>query len=553
MKSNLLYILVILSINAYSQWNTNVSINSPVALAPKSQNSAHTISDSNGGAIMVWDDNRNDATTKDDIYAQRINASGVRKWALYGISICNAPSAQKNSTITDSDNGSAIITWQDNRAGNTDIYAQKIDSSGNILWATNGVAICSKTTVQKDPKIVGDDAGGAYIVWEDSLNYYWDIYAQHINSSGILSWASGGVSICSAGNTQSNPRIESDDLGNAIVTWQDKRNNLDYDVYAQKINALGVVQWTTDGVAICTANNVQSNPRIDPDGLNGVIIAWADKRNGLDNNIYAQRVNSLGVVQWAVNGDTVCSAANNQSAIDMKYLGSTGVLISWKDDRTNNSAIYTQLLSLSGTPQLTSNGVKISNALKSLNPNAISDGNGGAIIAWQDSSSLGWDITSQKLDANGNIQWAYGGVVVSDANDNQENPSQVADGNGGAIYAWEDHRNGSDKDIYAHHLYETGSSFVGINELSKANTLQSTCSPNPISNNSSIKLLNNYLNSDWEITIYDSYGHTIKNETVTANQNYFLNSDDYSAGVYFYFIHLKNKQLVSKASFISLK
>lgn len=553
MKSNLLYIFIILSINVYSQWNTNTSINSPVAIAPKSQSSAHTVSDSNGGVIMVWDDNRNDASTKDDIYAQRINASGIRKWALYGIAICNAASAQKNSTITDSDNGSAIITWQDNRAGNTDIYAQKIDSSGNILWTTNGVAICSKTTTQKDPKIVGDDAGGAYIVWEDSLNFYWDIYAQHINSTGALSWASGGVSICSAPNLQSNPRIDYDGLGGAIITWQDKRNNVDYDIYAQKINSSGAVQWATNGVAICTAANVQSNPRIDPDGLNGAFIAWVDKRNGLDNNIFAQRINSTGVVQWAANGISVCSSVNNQSAIDMKYLGSTGVLLSWKDDRVNASDIYTQLISISGTTQLATNGVKISNALKSLNPNVISDGNGGAIIAWQDSTSLGWDITSQKLDANGNIQWAYGGVVVSDANDNQENPSQVTDGNGGAIYAWEDHRNGSDKDIYAHHLYENGSSLVGINELSKANTLQSACFPNPISNNSTIKLLNNHLNSDWEITIYDSYGQIIKNETVKANENYFLNSDDYATGAYFYFIHLKNKQLVSKASFISVK
>lgn len=553
MKLNLLFAFIICSINLFSQWNTNTSINTPIALAPKSQSSVHTVSDSNGGIVMVWDDNRNDATTKDDIYAQRLNASGLRKWPLYGIAICDAAFAQKNSTITDSDNGSAIIAWQDNRAGNTDIYAQKIDSSGNILWTANGVAVCTKTTVQKSPKIVGDNAGGAYIVWEDSLNFYWDIYAQHINSSGVLSWTSGGVSICSAVNTQSNPRIEADGLGDAIITWQDKRNNVDYDIYTQKINLAGVVQWATNGVAICTAINTQSNPRIDPDGANGAIISWVDKRNGLDNNIFAQRINSSGVIQWANNGNSICNAANNQSAIDMKYIGSTGVLFSWKDDRATISEIYAQIISLSGTAQLAANGIKISNALKSLNPNAISDGNGGAIIAWQDSTILGWDIKSQKLDANGAIQWANGGVIVSDAGDNQENASQVTDGNGGAIYAWEDHRNGSNNDIYAQHLYDNGTSIVGINELSKLNTLQSVCYPNPISNASVISIINNQFNGDWEISIYDSYGRIIKNETVNAHQNYNLNTNDYSAGVYFYFINLKNKQLVTKASFVSIK
>jgi hypothetical protein len=132
MKKLSLYILIILSTKIVAQWSTNNSINSPIALAPKSQNSVHTISDSNGGIIMVWDDNRNSATSNDDIYVQRLNASGIRKWALNGINICSSNGVQKNSSIADVGNGSAIITWQDDRLGNDDIYAQKIDSSGNV-------------------------------------------------------------------------------------------------------------------------------------------------------------------------------------------------------------------------------------------------------------------------------------------------------------------------------------------------------------------------------------------------------------------------------------
>jgi hypothetical protein len=552
MKKFSLYILIILSTNIVAQWSTNNSINSPIALAPKSQNSVHTISDSNGGIIMVWDDNRNSATSNDDIYVQRLNASGIRKWALNGINICSSNGVQKNSSIADVGNGSAIITWQDDRLGNDDIYAQKIDSSGNVQWTANGIAVCSKTTKQKSPKIVGDNAGGAFIIWEDSLNFYWDIYAQHINASGALQWNSNGVSICSSSNTQTNPRVEADGLGGAIVTWQDKRNNVDYDIYAQKINAAGVVQWTTNGVAICTAGNTQNNPRIEPDGSNGAIIGWADKRNGTDNNIYIQRVNATGVVQWQTNGVSVCTAANNQSAIDMKYIGSTGVVLSWKDDRANANEIYTQLVSLSGVPQLTANGIKISNALKSLSPNVISDGNGGAIIAWQDSIGLGWDITSQKLNSAGTIQWAAGGVTVTNANDDQLYVSQVSDGNGGAIYAWEDHRNGSDYDIYAHHLYENGTAIVGLKELSKY-SLYPICYPNPISNNSVIKLSNNPSNSDWDIKIYNALGVLICEQKLNANQSFSFDSFEFNNGVYFYTVNLKNENALSKGYFISTK
>ena len=552
MKKIVLNFFFLLSINLFAQWSNNSSINTPIALAPKSQNSVHSVSDSNGGIILVWDDNRNSSTTKDDIYVQRLNASGVRKWTLYGINICNDPGVQKNSAIADVGNGNAIITWQDDRAGNYDIYAQKIDSSGNILWTLNGLAVCTKTTTQKAPKIVGDNAGGAYIVWEDSLNFYWDIYAQRINSNGTLAWASGGVSVCSAPNLQSNPRIDVDGSGGAVITWQDKRNNFDYDIYAQRINSLGSVLWNPNGVVICNALNTQSNPRIEPDGANGALIGWVDKRNGLDNDIYAQRINSSGVVQWTANGVSVCSATNNQSAIDMKYIGSSGLVLSWKDDRVNANEIYVQLVSLSGTAQLASNGIKLSNALKSLSPNVISDGNGGAIIAWQDSTSVGWNITSQKLNSTGTIQWANGGVTVTDANDDQQYVSQVHDGNGGAIFAWEDRRNGTDYDIYAHHLYNNGTPIVGIKELS-SNFIQTICYPNPINQTSIIKISNNLIYEPWDIIIYDSYGQILEQKQLKADESYIINSEAYTSGIYFYSIHLTSSAKYSKGSFISVK
>jgi len=553
MKYTLLSFLAFAFLNVFSQWNTNTAINSAVALAPKSQNNVHSVSDSNGGIVMTWDDNRNSATTQDDIYAQRLNKSGVRKWVLYGIAVCNNAGSQKSPSIVEAGNGSSIITWEDNRAGNYDIYAQKIDSSGNVLWSTNGVAVCNKTTNQKSPKIVGDNAGGAIIVWEDSLNFYWDVYAQRISSTGALMWTAGGVPVCTAANTQVNPKLDVDGLGGAIFTWQDKRNNSDYDVYAQRIDASGTVQWTTNGVVICNAINTQSNPRIEPDGSNGALIGWVDKRNGSDYNIYVQRINSSGVVQWAANGVSVCSAANNQSALDMKYIGSAGLVLSWKDDRVSNNEIYTQLVSLSGTAQLATNGIKLSNAFKSINPNTVSDGSGGAIIAWQDSTSLGWDISSQKINSAGAIQWANGGVTVCNASDDQVNASQVSDGNGGAVYAWDDHRNGSDYDIYAHHLYFDGSSMVGINELTANNAIQTSCFPNPISTNSIIQVKNNVFNSDWNLTIYDSYGRLIQTQYLRADEAYHLNSVNFEAGVYFYFVSFKNQSSSAKGSFISVK
>jgi hypothetical protein len=551
MQKALLVMFLLVSFVVSAQWNTNPAINTPICIAAKSQNNTHAVPDTKGGAVTVWDDNRNSVTASTDIYAQRVKNNGFGKWTTNGVAVCSNAFTQKAVAITGSGiDGSSIVTWEDNRAGNNDIYAQKIDSSGNVLWTVDGVAICSKATSQKNPKLISDNAGGAIIVWEDSVNFYWDIYAQRISSTGTLLWTTGGVAVCAAPNIQINPKIDVDDLDGAVITWQDKRNNTDYDIYAQRLNSSGTAQWTANGVVVCNSVGVQNNPRIEPDGSNGALISWIDKRVGTDYDIYAQRIGASGTAMWVSNGVAVCSAANNQTAQDMKYLGSNGVVIAWKDDRNGKFDIYTQQLNLSGVVQLTANGVLLSNpsSIKSINPNTISDGLGGSIIAWQDSTAAGFDIYSQKLSSLGNIQWTAGGVAISTASDDQINPTQVTDGNGGAIYAWEDRRNGVDYEIYAHHIYSIGNANA-VKEI-MTNKLVATMYPNPVSNNSVIEITNNTQQGNWELFIFDVYGKQVKHQLLHSDEKFNLNTTELTSGVYFYSIELADKSASAKGKFI---
>lgn len=554
MQKTIFIIQLFISCFTFGQWNTNSAINTPVCIANKSQSNAHSVPDTKNGAIIAWDDNRNILIGSSDIYAQRLKNNGFGKWTTNGVAICTNTYTQKSVAITGSGiDGSSIITWEDNRDGNFDIYAQKIDSSGNVLWTTDGIAVCNKTTKQINPKIISDNAGGAIIVWEDSVNFYWDVYAQRISSAGTLLWASAGVAVCSAPNIQINPKIDIDNLGGAIITWQDKRNNTDYDIYAQRLSSSGTMLWAANGVVVCNSNGVQNNPRIEPDGSSGALISWIDKRVGTEYDIYAQRINSTGIAQWASNGVAVSTATNNQTAQDMKYLGSNGVLITWKDDRSGTFAIYAQQLDLSGIPQLTANGVLMSSptSIKSINPNVIGDGFGGSIIAWQDSTNLGFDIYSQKLNSTGSVQWTIGGVAISTALDDQINVTQVTDGNGGAIYVWEDKRNTTDYELYAHHIYNSGNT-NSINEPNNS-LIQSRCYPNPINSESVIELQNNPQQLAWEITIYDVFGKQLIHQTLSATESYSLKNSSFHSGLCFYFIELSDKSASTKGKFIYTK
>jgi hypothetical protein len=72
-------------------------------------------------------------------------------------------------------NGGILLAWEDNREqNNPDVYIQKVDTAGIILWQENGVKGAVSDVAQYRPFVVSNDQGGAYIAWTDlgSPRYY---------------------------------------------------------------------------------------------------------------------------------------------------------------------------------------------------------------------------------------------------------------------------------------------------------------------------------------------------------------------------------------------
>jgi len=98
---------------------------------------------------------------------------------------------------------------------------------------------------------------------------------------------SNGTVICNATNEQSSAEIikSNDDF---IIIWANSRNATNKNIYTQKISLNGVVQWTQNGVIICNAIDDQDFPQLTSDNAGGAIITWEDKRSGIYYDIYAQ-------------------------------------------------------------------------------------------------------------------------------------------------------------------------------------------------------------------------------------------------------------------------
>ena len=283
-------------------------------------------SDGVGGAIVTWPDSRL-GTLQIDIYARRINASGSALWTADGVGVCTAGGPQDSPVLVPDDGGGAIIAWQDRRSPNDDIYAQRINASGSAYWTANGVALCTAGFDQDLPAIVSDGASGAVVSWQDQRAGNFDIYARRVNAVGTALWTGNGVALCTAAQNQVDAAMATDGAGGAIVTWRDGRNGTD-DIYAHHIDAAGNLLWMQGGSEVCLMNQEQLTPVIVAGSAGDAIVAWADQRSGTGQT-YAQRLS-------AANGEWGNPEPTITSVVDVPNDQGRAVTVRWHEgDKTS--------------------------------------------------------------------------------------------------------------------------------------------------------------------------------------------------------------------------
>jgi hypothetical protein len=411
-------------------------------------------SDGAGGMIMVWLDERG---LYEDIYAQRIDAGGNVLWTTGGVAVCNANDTQNEPCITSDGAGGAIIAWADFRFGQFDIYAQRLNASGAAQWTANGIVICNDFNRQGGVQICSDGAGGAVIGWGDTRSGpIWQTYGQRVNASGSTLWTANGVQVTTSASNQSFLQVVPAS-GGAVFCWVDDRG-VDEDIYAHRLDASGASQYMFD-MAVCNATGNQRDMRAIPDGGGslGAIIVWTDTRNG-NYDIYAQRINMFGGGAWGGNGLAVCTATNNQLTPALTSDGLGGAFIAWSDNRLGVDAdLYIQHLPGSGVPSWASDGVVACNVAGAQDiPEVVTDGAGGAIVVFGDYRNGQHNIFAQRVDGTGTVKWGTAGRPVCGADYFQNKHQVLADGSGGVLAAWEDVRNLTDYDIYAQRLEKNG-------------------------------------------------------------------------------------------------
>jgi len=281
-------------------------------------------------------------------------------------------------------------------------------------------------------------------------------------------WPTGSstnLPVCTSPNLQLAPGITTDMAGGAFVAWQDIRNGTDFNIYAQHLLSSGAVDptWPANGLLVCGAPDAQTAARLVSDGAWGAILVWQDRRSGSHLDVYAHHIRADGSLDpaWPTHGLAVTTAPGSQAPTMAVSDLEGGAIVAWRDLSNDTDLVAARILATGSLdPTWPVGGATIAAGPGAqTSARGAPDGDGGAFVVWQDTrGGPSPDIYAQHLLVNGSLApgWPANGVAICSAIGEQRFPTLAPDGAGGMLAGWEDHRGGATADVYAHHVLANG-------------------------------------------------------------------------------------------------
>ncbi len=393
------------------------------------------------GAIVIWRDLL-EGGLPNDVCGQRITGIGQTLWATNGATLLHfiLDSYMLLRTFTSEGNTSYYYGYEET----PDLYVQKMDVNGSTQWGVYGTNTSLPVNAGYYPTtrtdMICDGSGGVIMVshpvqiMPTSGGY---LYCQRVDSSGSNVWGAGGIQL--HGTDVDEFGLCSDGAGGAIFAWVDRRDAGDYKVYAQRLNASGTKLWGSD-VPVCNESGYQIFPLVIATADGGAIIAWRDTR-ATPHTLYAQRLNSNGAPQWTANGIPVAGGDFSPPKVFLSD-GQSGVLVVFKE----GSSLYVTRIYANAT--MWASKLLIASDLNLTEYVAVESSGGDIIVAWFSGSN---DIIyCRRISSTGTKLWDSDKTICA-IEQEKDDIVICSDGNGGAIISWE-----QDFDIYAQRVTADG-------------------------------------------------------------------------------------------------
>ncbi len=400
-----------------------------------------------GNFFVAWLDFRDGDA---DVWFQRYDSLGRPRGRNERMNTDASLGWQGSPAITLAPDGRTLATWEDRREiGNSDVFGQRFDASGSRMGDNFRV---SDSGVRGDQNFSGCHIvpnGVALVAWDDRRNgITGDIYAQFYDAEGRLRGGNFIVNDDGIGvANQYQPQVRGDDSGRFVVVWMDGRgrNAYDWNIFLQRFDSSGTrlggnVQVTTD-------DSIQWSPGLAVAGGGQFVVCWEDRRRS-QWDVYAQFYDAAGRSRGGnvlVNDDAGV-AEQSMVAAGANVFGE--FLVVWSDWRGGDADIYAQRFSSVGTPL--GNNFLVSDAAPGTAqtaPAVAPAPDGGFWVVWADARSGNLDVYCRRLARDGTPLAPAFRVNDDSASSHQRVSSLGMDAAGNTLVAWEDER-WSVTDIY---------------------------------------------------------------------------------------------------------
>ena len=411
-----------------------------------SQRGPSIATDGAGGFVVAWYEFRDGDA---DVWFQRFDSAGVPLGHNERLNTDHTMGWQGDPASAVGPDGRFLSSWEDRRdIGNSDVFCQRFDIDGHRTGDNFRV---SDSGVPGDQSFSGvhlGPDGTALVAWDDRRNgITGDIFAQMLSPDGTPLGGNFRVNDDAIGRAnQYEPAVSGDDSGRFVVAWMDGRGHGGYDwnVFCQRFgpsgNRLGA------NMQVTTNDSVQWSPGVACAPAGAFAVCWEDERNG-DWDVYAQFYDSTGQptgTNVRVNDDPGHSEQSDACAGASRH---GGFLLAWTDCRDERAQVYGQCYSRGGAALggnfLLSDGAsgEQTSAAVAARPD------GGYWVCWVDSRNDNDDIYCRPVSRTGQLLGS-GFRVNDDSSSSHQRVSSIGmNAAGVSLVAWEDERNG-ETDIY---------------------------------------------------------------------------------------------------------
>ena len=426
------------------------------------------------GAYITWTDYSNNPN-QGDIFVDYIDAAtGASFWAG-PVGVCVGNWTAQNSEIAldgaISTNPGVYIAWEDSRNGNnSDIYCEHVSPAGTLLTGGTNAVVTNANGNQFDVQVVaGFKAGvpGFLATWNDQRNGVIDVYMQYIVQvpppvflGPGPGWPAVGTDLAIstvAGSNQQNPRIEAiayqtggGMMQVGLLAWEDHRAAAPSpDIYAAMVNIITATPvttapWAANGRPILQLGTCAGAIAIDVYGTDcfgsvNFVIGWEDNRTVSD--VYFQEIDLInnGALLWQVNGQPLTLAKGNQAKVQV----AENVFV-FEDMRRVDTTIYAQKIGCTCDDSTYTAWrdvyAKHTNATTAFEQRMVTDEDGFSYVVWsedRDNTYYGREIYVQKFDVDGVPLWNNDGLLISDINEDSQQPDICVDDSGGCYVVWQ--------------------------------------------------------------------------------------------------------------------